>query len=106
MVKRNRSVGVLIGCAILLAVPGNTRPAKQSASKVTLEQLTSAAKHYFRDTAEFPLVQKMTMTATNVSGRVIKRQNFSGDYVFHGYSQRTKSSYGQVHGEVSIWGVM
>jgi hypothetical protein len=75
----------------------------QAAERITMEQLTTAAKHFFRDTAEFPLLQKMTMTVTDSSGRVIKTQNLSVDYVFRGFSPRTNSTLGQVHGDISIW---
>jgi hypothetical protein len=96
-------MGFVFACAIF---SGAGAYVQRPAEKLTNEQLTSAAKHFFRDTAEFPLLQKMTMTVTDPSGRVIKTQNLSVDYVFRGYSPQTKSTHGQVHGDISMWQAM
>jgi hypothetical protein len=106
MNKKSVSVGFLFVCLIFSGVSillNATTQTEQTTGKLTMEQLTTAAKHFFRDTAEFPLLQKMTMTVTDSSGRVIKTRNLSVDYVFRGFSPRTKSTLGNVHAEVSFW---
>jgi len=109
------SVGFVLACAIFcgggafvraVSHAQTTSQAEQATSTLTMEQLTTAAKHFFRDTAEFPLLQTMTMAVTDPAGRVIKTTNLSVDYVFRGFSPRTNSTYGQVRGNISIWQAM
>lgn len=80
--------------------------AEKQAGNLTLDQLTTAAKRYFRDTAEFPLLQKTTFAVVDASGRARKVQTVSGEYVFRGYNRGTKTASARVHGEVSMWAGM
>jgi hypothetical protein len=109
MKNKSLPVAFLLPCAIFSGASAFLHPTpqgEQSAGKITMEQLTTAARHFFRDTAEFPLLQKLTLTVTDPSGRVVKTRNISVDYIFRGFSPRTKSSTGQVHGEISMWEAM
>jgi hypothetical protein len=77
--------------------------AQQPAEKLTLDQLTTAAKHYFRDSAEFPLLQKTTFAVVDANGRARKVQTVSAEYVFRGYNKGTNRASGRIHGDVSMW---
>ena len=61
-------------------------PAEEAKVGVTRGQLVKAAKLYFRDTAELPMVQVTTMTVTDAAGKARKPSTITGEYLFHGYS--------------------
>jgi len=100
MNKKIVRVGFVFVCAVFASADTS---AQQPADKLTLEQLTMAAKHYFRDSAEFPLLQKTTFAVVEANGRARKVQNVSAEYVFRGYNKATKKAGGRIHGEVSMW---
>ena len=80
------------------------QPAPQAT--LTFEQLLGAAKRYFRDTAEFPLVQKTTFSVTAPDGRVRNNQSQLTQYTFQGYKPRQKRAGANIHGDVSFWQAM
>ncbi len=109
MNKKIARLGILLVVIIFLnawSFARTTAQTEKSAGALTLDQLTTAAKHYFRDTAEFPLLQKTTFAVVDASGRARKIQNVSAEYVFRGYNRGTKTASGRVHGEVSMWAGM
>ena len=73
---------------------------------LTLDQLVGAAKRYFRDTAEFPLQQKMTFVVSDTKGRVRQTKSQLTEYVFQGYKSREKTASFNLHGKVSFWQAM
>lgn len=75
-------------------------------AKLTFDQLTQAAKVYFRDTAEFPLLQTTTLTVSDASGHVGKAQTVSLNYIFQGYSQKQHSAHATLKGKTSPWAVL
>ena len=103
MTKKIASVGFCFACAVFSSAGASVQ---QPAEKLTLERLTTAAKHYFRDSAEFPLLQKTTFSVVEANGRARKMQTVSAEYVFRGYNRGTKKGTGHIHGEVSIWAGM
>jgi hypothetical protein len=52
-------------------------------------QFSKAAKVYLRDSAEFPLNEKIEVTFTDRAGRVRKRKTGRYKYDFHGYNPRS-----------------
>ena len=104
---RNKIVGLgfVFACAIFSAAGAFVQHAiaQQPPEKLTLEQLTVAAQHYFRDSAEFPLLQKTTFSVVESNGHARKVQNVSAEYIFAGYNRGTKAATGRIHGDVSIW---
>lgn len=70
------------------------------------DQLISAAKLYFRDTAEFPMLEKMELSVFDPSGKLRKRQTISVDYVFRGYNPRSTTATANVHGNISFWAAL
>ncbi len=100
MQRKLVSLGFVFACAIF---SGAGSSVQQPAEKLTLEQLTTAAQHYFRDSAEFPLLQKTTFAVVEANGRARKVQTVSAEYVFRGYNKGTKSAGGRIHGDVSMW---
>ena len=106
MNKRITFLGILLAALIFLNPWGFARTSAQtekSAGALTLDQLTTAAKHYFRDSAEFPLLQKTTVSVVEANGRARKVQTVSAEYIFAGYNQGTKAASGRTHGDVSMW---
>jgi hypothetical protein len=69
-------------------------------------RLISAAKLYFRDTAEFPMVQVTTMTVTDAASKARKPSTITGEYLFHGYSKNRKTSNGTFRGNISMWAAL
>jgi hypothetical protein len=65
----------------------------------TLTQFSKAAKGYLRDSAEFPLSEKVEVTFTDRAGHVRKHKTGNYRYNFHGYN--TRSNEGTVHLEYS-----
>jgi hypothetical protein len=102
MQKRILSTGILLVCCLSVGAAGFV----QSAEKLTIDQLTQAAKRYFRDTVEMPLLQKMTFTATDPKGKVRKSEHVTANYVFKGYNPQKQTASAQLHGEVSMWAAM
>lgn len=102
-------VGIALGA--LLMVPIATQGAVSSQTELESrplrpDQLISAAKLYFRDTAEFPMVEKMEFSAFDVVGTLRKRATISVDYVFQGYSPRNTTATASIRGNISVWAVL
>jgi len=100
MKKEIVSLGLCFACAIFSSVGVSVQ---QPGEKLTLEQLTTAAQHYFRDNAEFPLLQKTTFAVVEANGHARKVRSISAEYIFAGYNRGTKTASGRIHGNVSIW---
>ncbi|HEY6969375.1 MAG TPA: hypothetical protein VJA94_09225, partial [Candidatus Angelobacter sp.] len=79
---------------------------EQSAPALTYEQLVKAAKVYFRDTAEFPMMQDMTFTVLDRSGRVRQTRKQLVEYLFNGYNSGKQTASGHVSGEVGFWAAL
>ncbi len=75
----------------------------QAGAPLTYEQLAKSAKVYFRDTTEFPMMQKMTFSVTDKSGHVRKINHLVLDYVFNGYRPGTKTASGNARTNISFW---
>ena len=88
MLKKIHHAGTAL-CLLLvcLGATGQTGQSEQTTRppKITFERLVRAAKLYFRDTAEFPLLQKTTLTVSNSSGQVRENRTISGAGTFQGY---------------------
>jgi hypothetical protein len=80
--------------------PGN--PSETSKSPV-FARLLSAAKLYFRDTAEFPMVQVTTVNVTGAAGKTHKPITITGEYLFHGYSKNNNIANATFRTKVSMW---
>jgi hypothetical protein len=70
---------------------------------LTMDDLLTAAKHYFRDTAEFPMVQTTTLSVTDASGRRSKPKVQTTSYLFQGYSRQANGPQVNITGHVSMW---
>jgi hypothetical protein len=107
-------IRLLIAIVFLLYGPANVpaqvmvRPQRPVAppQKLTLEELVSAAKYYFRDSAELPMLQVTTLSITDASGRARKPQMQTMDYLFHGYSKKTETANLTTHGHESMWAAL
>jgi len=77
-------------------------PAAPSAA-LTMDDLLTAAKHYFRDTAELPMVQRTTFWVTDSSGRRRKPKIQTTTYLFQGYSRQANGPLVNISGHVSMW---
>jgi len=77
-------------------------PAAPSAT-LTMDDLLTAAKHYFRDTAELPMVQTTTFSVTDSSGRRRKPKIQTTSYLFQGYSRQANGPQVNIRGHVSMW---
>lgn len=82
-----------------------SRPEKplRTSNDLTMDALVSAARYYFRDSAELPMLQMTTFSITNASGRARKPQMQTMEYVFHGYSKKNNSGNVSMHGHESMW---
>lgn len=106
--------GKLAVAAIFIAVVSggliaqmSIRPdgAVKTPQKLTLSDLATAAQHYFRDTAELPMLQTTTFSVTDSSGRTSKPKKLTTTYLFHGYSHGRQTAKATVRGELSPWAV-
>lgn len=73
---------------------------------ITMDDLQTAAHHYFRDTAELPMVQTTSFTVTDHSGRTRKPKTITTTYVFHGYSKARQTANVTFSGHESFWAVL
>jgi len=94
---------LLLGLGAIGQTAGQPQPAAPPEAKPTFEQLVTAAKLYFRDTAEFPLIQKTDFTVSDASGRIRNTRTLSLNYVFQGYSRERKHARGTLRGKISFW---
>jgi hypothetical protein len=81
------------------------RPEKPAGTSrnLTLDQLVSAARYYFRDSAELPLLQVATISIINASGKASRPRTQSIDYLFHGYSKKQSAGNATMHTRQSMW---
>lgn len=107
-----RKVGLLIAIALIASgamqaqvISRPERPLRTSEA-LTLDDLVSAAKYYFRDSAELPMLQQTTVSFTEASGKARKPQVQSVDYLFHGYSRQNKTGNVTTHGHESMWAAL
>jgi hypothetical protein len=70
-----------------------------------MDDLLNAAKHYFRDTAELPMVQRTTFTVNDPAGRRRKQEIQTTSYLFQGYSRHGNSTQVNLKGNLSTWAI-
>lgn len=105
-------VGIILGgfwmCAVFAIAQASepNQPAQAPAALLTADQLTAAAKRYFRDTAELLLVQKMEFSVFDLSGHIRKTDKLTLDYLFEGYNPRSETGRVNLRGNVSFWSIM
>jgi hypothetical protein len=80
--------------------------AQPPVKNLTREELTAAAKLYFRDTTELPLVQQMEFFVFDSSGRIRKTDKLTLEYLFQGYNPGSKTAHFNVRGHESFWSAM
>jgi hypothetical protein len=97
-------VCILLGISCLHAQV-MARPEKPAATSrnLTLNQLVSAARYYFRDSTELPMLQIATISMINASGKASKPRTQSIDYLFHGYSKKQSGGNATMHTRQSMW---
>jgi hypothetical protein len=78
-------------------------PSQEAALSLTRSQLVKATKLYFRDTAEFPMVQVTTVNVTGAAGKTHKPITTTGEYLFHGYSKNNNVANTTFRTKVSMW---
>lgn len=82
-----------------------SEPAR-AAQNLTLKDLATAAQHYFRDTAELPMLQTTTFSVTDSHGRTRKPKKITTTYLFHGYSRGQQTANATVNGNISMWAAL
>src|SRR4051812_34059292 len=102
------AIGFILSGATCLQAQMMARPERPVApsQSLTLDQLVSAAKYYFRDSAELPMLQLSTISVTNSSGKARKPRRQSIDYVFHGYSKKQRTGNFTLHTRQSWWATL
>ena len=102
----------LAGCILFLSSfssaqfsPREKTPLAPSGA-LTMDDLLTAAKHYFRDTAELPMVQTTTFSVTDSSGRRSKPKVQTTFYLFQGYSRQANGPQVNIRGHVSMWAML
>jgi hypothetical protein len=104
---------IIAGCFLTVTEYGvaqasGTRAIAQTPpATLIIDQLTAAAKRYFRDTAEIPLLQQMEFAVFDPSGRLRKTQKLTREYLFEGYNPRREEATVRLHGgNVSFWSLL
>jgi hypothetical protein len=109
MLKRIALAAVVLLANLSLVAQFSVRPQQpeQIPGKLTLDDLLTAAKKYFRDTAEFPLIQTTTFSVIASSGRSRKPKTITREYLFHGYSRQGQTANARITGgSESMWDVL
>jgi hypothetical protein len=84
----------------------SSRIAPATSATLTMDDLLNAAKHYFRDTAELPMVQMTTFSVIDSSARRRKRKTMETRYLFQGYNGHRNSTQVNVRGHESTWAIL
>src|SRR2546421_9877022 len=82
------------GVVVLVVIASSQ---ETSSSNITLEQVSAAAKIYFRDIDELPMKVTVTRTDSDLSGQLKKRSRGSVDFLFHGYNPRSQKGTFTIH---------
>lgn len=109
MLKKIGLVAVLLLANVPLVAQFGVRSEQpeKAPEKLTLDDLVTAAKKYFRDTAEFPMIQTTTFSVVTSSGRNSKPKTISRDYLFRGYSRDRQTANARITGgSESMWDVL
>ncbi len=92
------------------ALAQKAEKADASSTEVALNaahsQLVKAAKLYFRDTAELPMVQVTTVNVTAAAGKAHKPITITAEYLFHGYSKNNNIANATFRTKVSMWAAL
>ncbi|HYA98573.1 MAG TPA: hypothetical protein VEH49_10785 [Methylomirabilota bacterium] len=88
---------VLLALAGTIGVSALPQGNQQGDPRITLEQVTAAAKLYFRDIAELPMTVQVTTTVADSSGKTKKKSSGSIQFLFHGYNPGTEKGTFTVH---------
>lgn len=106
MLKKIRVVTVVLLASVPLVAQFSPRPEQPQKipGNLTLADLVTSAKKYFRDTAEFPMIQTTTFSVAASSGRSSKPKTISRNYLFRGYSrQQGTANLTITGGSESMW---
>jgi len=68
------------------------------AEKLTFQKLISATKTTLRDSAELPMVMRVSLVASDTSGRVRKQKSDSYEYNFHGFNPKSSHTSASLRG--------
>ncbi len=68
------------------------------AEKLTFEKLISATRTTLRDSAELPMVMRVSLVASDTSGRVRKQKTDSYEYDFHGFNPKSSHVSARLRG--------
>jgi hypothetical protein len=96
---------VFVSADLIAQMSVRPEPAK-AAQNLTLKDLATAAQHYFRDTAELPMLQTTTFSVTESSGRTSKPKKLTTRYLFHGYNRGRETANATLRGNMSLWAVL
>lgn len=109
MLKKIRVATLVLLVSVPLVAqfsPRSEQPEKLPGN-LTLEDLVTAARKYFRDTAEFPMIQTTTFSVVASSGRSRKPKTISRNYLFRGYSRAGNTANAMVTGgSESMWDLL
>ncbi|HKT51493.1 MAG TPA: hypothetical protein VJV96_14425 [Candidatus Angelobacter sp.] len=109
MLKKLQVVAVVLLANVPLVAQFSPRPEQPESVpvKLTLDDLVIAAKKYFRDTAEFPMLQTTTFSVVSSSGRTSKPKIIFRNYLFRGYSRENRTANATITGgSESMWEVL
>lgn len=109
MLKKIGFLAVVLLANLPLVAQFSVRPEQpeKTPANLTLLDLVTAAEKYFRDTAEFPMIQTTTFSVVASSGRSSKPKTISWNYLFHGYSRHGQTANAMMTGgRESMWEVL
>src|ERR1041385_6731552 len=109
MLKKIAFAAVLVLGNVQLVAQLSVRPEQpeKTPGNLTLDDLVRAAKKYFRDTTELPMIQTTTFSVINSSGRSSKPKPISRNYLFRGYSRERQAANARITGgSESVWEVL
>ena len=106
---KKRVLGIAIICFFLLTAAlgqDGGQGKEPAAASLTFEQLVKSARVYFRDSTEFPMTQRTTVTVSDAAGRVRKVKEQTLEYLFNGYNRGSNTASSRLRGHVSFWDAM
>jgi hypothetical protein len=109
MLKKIGFLSLVLVVNVQLIAQFSVRPEQpeKTPGNLTRDDLVVAAKKYFRDTAEFPMIQTTTFTVVDSSGRGSKPKTVSRNYLFRGYSREDRTMNATITGgSQSIWDLL
>ncbi len=99
-----RNLSAMFVVVLLTGIAGmeGQTAAAPPAEKLTFEKLIKATKNTLRDSAELPMVMRVSLVASDTSGRVRRQKTSAYEYDFHGFNPKSSHASATLSGSRNL----